>query len=189
MDNIRRMPLVEKTVRLIPTRWTTGIRNRITGFARDKSKRRIERSGENVDFLSNVAEKVRSGKISHEEMAAHCSIIAIASSETSATSLATITYFLLRSPTVHNQLKTEIRNRFKSLQEIDIASTSRLRYLFAVIEEGLRIVPTATVGFLRRVPFPGVHIDGHFVPGGVSHLYFCPAKHQLTVTYYRPRYP
>ncbi|OCT47178.1 Isotrichodermin C-15 hydroxylase [Cladophialophora carrionii] len=168
MDNIRRMPLVEKTARLIPTKWTTGIRNRITGFAREKSKRRVERSGETVDFLSNVVEKVRSGKISHEEMAAHCSIIAIASSETSATSLATITYFLLRSPAVHHRLKAEIRDHFKSPQEIDIASATKLPYLFAVIEEGLRIVPTTTVGFLRRVPFPGIDIDGHFVPGGAE---------------------
>jgi cytochrome P450 len=174
------MPLVEKAARLIPTRWTTEIRNRITGFAREKSKRRVERSGETVDFLSNVVDKVRSGKISHEEMAAHCSIIAIASSETSATSLATITYFLLRSPAAHNQLKAEIRESFKSLQEIDIASTAKLPYLFAVIEEGLRIVPTATVGFLRRVPFPGVEIDGHFVPGGVSHLDHSPTNHLLT---------
>jgi len=39
MDNIRRFPLVEKAARLIPIAWTTGFRNRVTGFARQKTKR------------------------------------------------------------------------------------------------------------------------------------------------------
>ncbi|KAK5952528.1 hypothetical protein OHC33_006573 [Knufia fluminis] len=193
MDNIRRFPLVLRLARLIPTRWTTTLRNKVTGFAREKTTRRLEKSGDRRDFLSNVVDKVRSGKVSEEEMAAHCSIIAfvipdnalsleswmtantislhsIAGSETSATSMATITYFLLKSPTAYTKLTTEIRSRFKSLSEIDISSTSasQLPYLHAVMEEGMRIVPTASLGFSRNAPGPGVTVDGHFVPAGTE---------------------
>jgi len=38
--------------------------------------RRLEKSGDRRDFLSVVVDKVRLGKVSEEEMAAHCSIIA-----------------------------------------------------------------------------------------------------------------
>lgn len=150
--------------------------------------RRLEKSGDRRDFLSVVVDKVRLGKVSEEEMAAHCSIIAfvatlssstqqrqltqnnnsIAGSETSATSIATITCFLLNSPGAHQKLKEEIRGRFKSIHEIDIASTSELPYLHAVIEEGMRIVPTASEGFSRKSPRGGVSVDSHFVPAGVS---------------------
>lgn len=38
--------------------------------------RRLEKSGDRRDFLSLAVDKVRSGKLSEEELAAHCSIIA-----------------------------------------------------------------------------------------------------------------
>jgi cytochrome P450 len=98
------------------------------------------------------------------------SLHSIAGSETSATSIATITYFLLRSPTAYAKLTTQVRGRFTSLQEIDIASTSasELPYLHAVMDEGMRVVPTASVGFSRNAPEPGVMVDGHFVPAGTE---------------------
>ena len=42
----------------------------------------------------------------------------------------------------------------------------------AVIEEGLRIFPSAPIGFVRTVPEGGDTVDGHFVPGGVSQAVF-----------------
>jgi len=74
----------------------------------------------------------------------------------------------LQSPGVHQKLKEEIRGRFKSIPEIDIASTSELPYLHAVIQEGMRIVPTASEGFSREAPKGGVTVDGCFVPAAVS---------------------
>lgn len=38
----------------------------------------------------------------------------------------------------------------------------------AVIEEGLRIFPSAPIGFVRTVPEGGDTVNGHFIPGGVS---------------------
>jgi cytochrome P450 len=45
-------------------------------------------------------------------------------------------------------------------------STENLPYLFAVIEEGLRIFPPVPAG-LQRVS-PGAFVDGHYVPTGTS---------------------
>ena len=41
----------------------------------------------------------------------------------------------------------------------------------AVIEEGLRIFPSAPIGFVRTVPEGGDTVSGHFIPGGVSLLF------------------
>jgi cytochrome P450 len=47
---------------------------------------------------------------------------------------------------------------------IDGDSTQSLPYLFAVIEEGLRIYPPVPSGLYRTSP--GAMVDGHFVPAG-----------------------
>lgn len=48
----------------------------------------------------------------------------------------------------------------------------KLPYLTAVIDEGLRIFPSAPIGFVRTVPEDGDTVDGEFIPGGVCILSF-----------------
>lgn len=93
----------------------------------------------------------------------------MAGSETTASTLASLTANLLRHPDVYNKLKSEIRTRFSSENEINlIAVNEDLPYLNACIEEGLRIFPPAPIGFLRTIQKGGDTIDGMFIPGGVS---------------------
>ena len=82
--------------------------------------------------------------------------------------MAAMTYYLLKSHESHEKLKQEIRTRYKTLDEINIASTSQLPYLQAVIKEGLRIFPANSQGLPRRSP--GISIDGTWVPDGVRSL-------------------
>ena len=101
------------------------------------------------------------------QLAAHASDFVIAGSETTATALATITYYMLRNPKIERKLRQEIYNNFTHYDEIDGRSTQRLPYLKAVILEGMRIYPPLPFALPRVVPEGGDHVDGHFLPAGV----------------------
>lgn len=67
-----------------------------------------------------------------------------------------------------DKLTAEIRSNFESAADMNFEDLSKLPYMSAVIDEGLRIFPSAPIGFVRTVPEGGDTVDGHFVPGGVS---------------------
>ena len=90
----------------------------------------------------------------------------IAGGETVSTFLAATTYYLCKTPIAYQKLQNEIRGRYQSYQDIDAASALQLPYLQAVIQEGLRIFPPGSQGFPRTSP--GVMIDNHWIPAGVS---------------------
>lgn len=56
------------------------------------------------------------------------------------------------------------------MDEIDHNATLGLQYLNAVIEEGLRLLPSIPLG-LTRVS-PGAIVDGQYIPKGVCDLFF-----------------
>lgn len=45
---------------------------------------------------------------------------------------------------------------------------AQLPYLQAIIEEGLRVMPSASVAMFKQVPLAGDVIDGKFLPGGTQ---------------------
>jgi cytochrome P450 len=92
----------------------------------------------------------------------------MAGGETSGSAIASITYFLLKNPDAHRKLKEEVRLAYVSYEDIDVASTTKLEYLMAVLKEGMRIFPTAPQGTPRRSP--GMNVGSHYVPQGVSYL-------------------
>ena len=81
-------------------------------------------------------------------------------------------------------LQNEVRNAFKSYDEIDAASTASLKYLHAVALEGMRLYPPLPFALPRVVPHGGDTVDGHFLPGGVSAR--VDEKHLLTIDRCRP---
>lgn len=92
----------------------------------------------------------------------------IAGSETTATALSCITYYLQKNQEILKKLRQELQRNFNSCQEIDNASTSGLPYLNAIILEGMRIYPPLPFPLPRVVPEGGDTVNGHFIPAGVS---------------------
>ena len=80
----------------------------------------------------------------------------------------------MRSDNQHilHRLTAEIRDAFKSDEEIKFEELVKLPYMTAVIDEGLRMFPSAPIGFVRTVPEGGDTVDGHFIPGGVCNTLF-----------------
>ncbi|KAH7028652.1 cytochrome P450 monooxygenase [Macrophomina phaseolina] len=166
LDNLRRYPVVARIGKLLLPRFTVSIRDKHSGYSRDKVARRLAADSGRKDFLTNLVAKVQAGELDREELTAHSSTLVIAGGETVATFLAAVTYFLLRNPSAYAKLRDEIRTRYASADDIDARTAQLLPYLQAVIAEGLRMYPPGSQGFPRISP--GAVVDGVWVPPGAE---------------------
>ncbi|KAL2786718.1 cytochrome P450 [Aspergillus keveii] len=140
----------------------TAPRARQVAYAKDEIETRLNKNSIGPDFLTRmIAEREEKG-FSFQERLSQASILVVAGSETTATSLAAITYYLCRNPSVYKKVAHEVRSSFKLLDEITGRLTEQLPYLRAVIEEGLRIFLPIPTGPPRVSP--GEYVEGCFVP-------------------------
>jgi cytochrome P450 len=121
------------------------------------------------DFMTRILEQRDPKEVSDLQLAAHASDFVLAGSETTATAMGAITYYLLRpeNAAVRKALEDEIRGAFARYEDIDSQATIGLTYLRLVILEGLRMYPPLPLGLPRVVPEGGDVVDGHFLPAGV----------------------
>jgi cytochrome P450 len=133
-----------------------------------------ERLDGRKDFCSYIFDLKKEMRLSDWNMAAHSNSLIIAGSETTATVLSALTYYLCRTPQVYDRLKEVVRSRYKRSDEIT-SLTATFPYLTAVIHEALRIFPPIPFGMPRIVPPGGDTVDGMFIPGGVRIFLFFPS--------------
>lgn len=126
------------------------------------------------------------------EMQSNGALFMLAGTETTATELSGTTYLLLKNPDKMARLVREVRTAFSCLDDMHINELSKLPYLNACLEEGLRVYPPVP-GLLPRVtPREGAMVAGKWVPGGVrrgafpSLLHRGRDEHVLTIVDYRP---
>ncbi|KAI4602264.1 hypothetical protein KJ359_009503 [Pestalotiopsis sp. 9143b] len=135
-------------------------------LSKDKARKRMQMGGDArrdvEDFFGHM---IRKGSITEQEMTDQARTLIVAGSETTATTLSGVTWYLLHNPECLARLQHEIRGTFSSMDEITGDSTAGLKYLHGVIEEGLRMFPAVSVSLPRYSP--GAVIDGHYVPAGV----------------------
>lgn len=110
-------------------------------------------------------------ELNDKEMEANANILIIAGSETSATLLSGITYWLLRTPDTLRKVTREVRSSISSESDITFQSVSHLPYMLACLNEALRIYPPAPGGLERMtIPPAPVTISGYTIPPGVCLL-------------------
>ncbi|KAI2467234.1 benzoate 4-monooxygenase cytochrome P450 [Annulohypoxylon bovei var. microspora] len=137
-------------------------------FVHDRVKRRIETKTDRKDFLTKIIQDRDPNIVSDRQIAAHSSDIVIAGSDTTAAALNAITYFLLKNPSSLAKLTAEVRDTFEQYSNITYSSTVKMKYLRAVILEGLRVFPPVPFPLPREVPSGGETVDNQFIPGGVT---------------------
>ncbi|KAI3397374.1 hypothetical protein diail_10824 [Diaporthe ilicicola] len=131
-------------------------------LAKDKARRRIDRGSlGRHDFFDHL---IKNGSLTEDVLMGNADTLIIAGSETTATALAGLTWYLLNNPSCLKQLTDEVRRAFSSLDGITGDSTAELPYLHGCIEEGLRVFPPLAFGLPRDCP--GAVIDGRFIPEG-----------------------
>lgn len=113
------------------------------------------------------------GSISEDQILSLTQTNINAGSDTTAISLRTIFYYLLKKPNYYKKLMDEIKSAENRghFADMDICLVSwneaqQLPFLDAVIKESLRIFPAVGLSMERLVPEGGLTIAGKFVPGG-----------------------
>jgi cytochrome P450 len=129
--------------------------------------RRIERGSDEPDIWNLVMNAKEGRGLTKGEMYANTTVFMIAGTETTATLLSGLTWYLLKHPDVLEKLTHEIRTTFTSDADITIENLQRLKYLRACLEEGLRMYPPVPIGLPCLVPPQGAEVCGEWIPGGV----------------------
>ncbi|KAI2631794.1 putative cytochrome P450 [Xylaria nigripes] len=185
VDTFKRFPALAGIAKVIMS-------SKIDALVRDTSRneemaidlisQRIKRDTDRKDFYTRILEHRNDDdyRASDTELAAHASDFVLAGSETTATALAITTYCLLRNPASMKRLQDEVWSAFSTYKEIDNASTLGLRYLTAVLSEGMRMYSPLPFSLPRVVPKDGAIVDGHFLPPGmvVSTSPFASSMHE-----------
>lgn len=119
------------------------------------------------------------------ELITNSSILVVAGSETTATVLGGVSYFLVTNPDKLTKLTAEVRSAFHQESDITIVSVGKLGYMLACLDEALRLYPPVPIGLPRIVPKGGRLICGHLVPEGVSsdHLLIMSASQRTNLPY------
>ncbi|ORY00610.1 cytochrome P450 monooxygenase-like protein [Clohesyomyces aquaticus] len=136
----------------------------------DKVTQRLEKETDRPDFMHHVLKNqaVPEKAMTREEIDSNANLMLIAGSETTATMLSGTTFLLLKNPKVYAKLVHEIRSKFSSQDQITIDEVSKMEYLIACLQEGLRYYPPVPTGFPRIVPKGGDRISGHYIPEGMA---------------------
>ncbi|KAG9952594.1 cytochrome P450, partial [Aureobasidium melanogenum] len=135
----------------------------------DKVNKRLEMKTERPDMLGLMLKHKEEGaEMTMDELYANADLLMIAGTETTATSLCGLTWYLLNNKQVLDRLTKEIREAFTSIDDITMESLPRLPYLSACLEEGMRMFPAVPEGIRRITPASGATIGGHFIPPNVK---------------------
>ena len=165
----RRIPGGAHLMKWIVPKKVQNEKNIQTQLTEAKVQSRIQKGSSRPDFLSNVLSLNGTGKgMSVAELVSNSYVLIIAGSETTATLLSGVTYYMLTVPGVFDKLKTEIRSTFSSEEEITWSAVNQLKYTLAVLNEALRMYPPLPIAFPRVVEGKGDFICDRWVPGGVS---------------------
>ncbi|KAF2468932.1 pisatin demethylase [Lindgomyces ingoldianus] len=148
-----------------------GTRRNHLDYSREKILKRMEQTqSDHRDFLYYVMKQQDKGDLNLNEVIVNGALFIIAGTETTAGFLTGLFNLITRTDNKHilDKLTQEIRSKFKSDADLNFEELAKLPYLTAVIEEGLRMFPSAPIGFVRTVPIGGDTVSGHFVPEGTT---------------------
>jgi len=162
-DVFRRVPLLKLFPTLVRPDNLPPQRKEHFRLSRERVERRMEMGNDREDFFAHLLSE-KASDLTPAFLTAQANTLVVAGSETTATFLTGATFFLLKSPSTLHHLSQEIRSAFSDPGMINSDTTQNLPYLFAVIEEGLRMFPPIPAG-LQRIS-PGAEVDGYYVPKG-----------------------
>jgi cytochrome P450 len=169
-------PLTRKAVMLVMPRSILHAREAHAAYTKKVVMKRVHDRALHgrPDFMDAML-KHRGEKdgLTDTELVSNSAVLVLAGSETTATLLSGVTYWLLRTPEALRKVTEEVRKAFESETEINFTNaTVRLPYMLACLEEGLRIYPPVPSGLARQtLPGAPTEISGYEVPAGVSTSY------------------
>ncbi|EMD90464.1 hypothetical protein COCC4DRAFT_159916 [Bipolaris maydis ATCC 48331] len=127
-----------------------------------------------VDLLSKFAQASHDHEFMDDNhILTTCSSMIFAGSETTALSLSSVFYFLIKNPHAYAKLMRELDTAVadgtiesRPDKTVSWSEAQKLPYLDAVIQESFRLHPGPGLILERIVPPQGMQINGEFIPGG-----------------------
>ncbi|KAF8859697.1 cytochrome P450 [Acephala macrosclerotiorum] len=138
------------------------------------SRSQTDQSSTREDFITFM--KKQNGKdperMSESTMTNHMLVNLLAGSDTTAISLRTIFYLLMKNPHIYAKLQAEIDTAdaaglFSPIVTYAEAQT-HVPYFALVIKEALRVHPAVALPLERIVPAGGLQINSHHIPAGTT---------------------
>lgn len=124
--------------------------------------------------------------IPDDQLAGNAMMLFMAGSETTATTLAGVTWYMLKNPETLKKATDEIRSTFKTEHDITFRSAStKLPYTLACLEEGLRLYPASPSALLRTVLDTST-ISGYVVPAGTHVGVHQMSTNRSPANFYKP---
>ncbi|KAH9832402.1 putative Cytochrome-P450 family protein [Teratosphaeria destructans] len=132
-------------------------------------------NGRGVDLLTKFTQAQHDHPefMTDRQVLASCTSMIFAGSETTAISLSSIFYHVVKHPRVYKKLMEELDQAARdgtiakrANSKVSWAESQKLPYLDAVIQESFRIHPAAGLILERVVPPQGIDIVGEYIPGG-----------------------
>lgn len=105
--------------------------------------------------------------LSFEKMVTNAELLVTAGSETTASLLSGLLYFLTTNTNTLAKLNDEVRSVYKDETEVDLINTQSLKYLNAVVNEALRIYAPVPGSGPRIAAAGGITVGDHFIPQDV----------------------
>nr|QSG30344.1 CYP65EY1 [Hormonema carpetanum] len=127
-----------------------------------KANQRKAQGFEKNDLISGLLNP--SAGVHEREYRATAQILITAGSETTATLMSGAFYFLLMNPGKLRLLEASVRDSFSNAAEITFASTNKLEYLIACINESFRMYPPVPDVLPRNTGAQAVIVSGMEVP-------------------------
>ena len=138
-------------------------------FSAERVNKRLAASVDRPDIWGLVLTNQEKGNgLSLGLMHTNAGLFMGAGTETTATELSGLMYYLLMNPTCLRNLVQEIKTAFPSKEDMSMEKIAQLPYLHACVEEGLRMFPPVPGSLPRVVPRGGTTIVGEHIPEGVN---------------------
>ncbi|KAK5017800.1 hypothetical protein LTR16_001509 [Cryomyces antarcticus] len=116
-------------------------------FSREKVLRRLENTNtHHKDFIWYILKQREKHDLKQDEIVVNSALFIVAGSETTANLLSGLIARLFYNKPKYDKLVHEIRSSFKTEDELTYENLSKLSYLNACLEEGLRIHPPVPKG-------------------------------------------
>ncbi|KAJ8117026.1 hypothetical protein OPT61_g1678 [Boeremia exigua] len=140
-------------------------------YAASLAMRRIQAKehadrGDFMDFI--LRSRGEAHELTNEELTHNADLFMVAGSETTATALLGVTYYLLKTPRAYKRVTEEVRAAFACAEDISFKEVNlRLPYMLACLNEALRIFPPIPL-VLSRITNDGppTSIADHAIPSG-----------------------
>ncbi|ORY64225.1 putative benzoate 4-monooxygenase cytochrome P450 [Pseudomassariella vexata] len=119
-------------------------------------------------LLKSFLEKDASASSSAEALHEDSRVVIIAGSETTATTLAAILYYLALQPAVLAKLQSQVDALMPIPSSWTYEKMKSITYIDDIINETLRLKPALLTGGYRVTPPQGIQVDEQFIPGDTN---------------------